>query len=445
MLGFETGLAGAVVEHLADGVLVIVDGEVVLANPAMARLAGAAVLEGAPAPDWIPRVRGTLADLETTLHGRPVTISSTPLDGAQLITVRDRTEQVELVRLAHRDGLTGLLNQKSFTIRLHEEAERLAAVERPLGLIVVDLDHFKRVNDEHGHPTGDRVLKETAERISGVARAIDSVGRLGGEEFGWLLPDASAEQLLTAAERLRERFASTPFAGGLRVTVSVGFCDLATAGSVEALMQHADEALYWAKETGRDAALGWTPATDERLRRVRASRGAIGALAEIADELDPATDQGHGERVAALAAALAISQGWAPRDQARMHQAGRLHDLGKAAISESVLGRPGPLAPLEHTHVRAHAAIGAALAEDAVDAEQADWIRHHHAPWQAAPEGAQLLAIADTWDAMTSDRCYRPALDRDAAIAELERVSGTQLHPEAPRLVRAALDWFSPG
>jgi diguanylate cyclase (GGDEF)-like protein len=128
-------------------------------------------------------------------------------DVAQLVTVHDRSaeaaREAALVRQAHRDGLTGLLNQRSFTARLAEETERLSARGRPLGLVVVDPDHFKAVNDEYGHPVGDRVLAQAAQRIAAEARAIDSVGRIGGEEFAWLLPDASAAETLAAAERVR--------------------------------------------------------------------------------------------------------------------------------------------------------------------------------------------------------------------------------------------------
>ena len=179
-----------------------------------------------------------------------------------LVVLRDRSahaeREAELTRLAHRDGLTGLLNRRAFDLRLHEEADRLAARGRPLGLVLIDLDHFKRVNDEHGHPAGDQVLAEAARRIESVARTADSVGRLGGEEFGWLLPDATEADLLAAVARLRARFGATPFpAGGqrLHLSASLGFCDLRTAGGADQLVARADEALYLAKSCGRDMAL----------------------------------------------------------------------------------------------------------------------------------------------------------------------------------------------
>src|SRR4029079_410169 len=153
---------------------------------------------------------------------------------------------------------------------------RLSARGRPLGLVVVDLDHFKAVNDEYGHPVGDRVLAEAAQRIAAEARAIDSVGRIGGEEFAWLLPDASAAETLAAAERVRAAMRARPFAHGLALTASIRGCDLASAPDAATLMERADQALYWAKAHGRDAALRWTATTASAAARARGLTRAPG-------------------------------------------------------------------------------------------------------------------------------------------------------------------------
>ena len=315
---------------------------------------------------------------------------------------------------------------------------------------MVDLDHFKAINDVHGHPTGDRVLAEAAGRIAGAARAVDTVARIGGEEFARLLADDAAESALLAAQRLRSAINETPFAGGLRVTASMGICDLSTARDPERLLARADEALYWAKAFGRDAALVWSARTAGRIARGRA--GAMDALAEIADEAPGAASR-HGARVASFAVALAEALGWDARDQARLHQAARLHDVGKAALPDELLSRPGPLSGPELEHVRQHAHIGAGLAAGVLDPEQCDWVRHHHERWDGAgypaalaagaiPEGAQLLGLADAWDTMTSGRPYRAALTPENALAEIDHVAGTHLRPDAGRLLRTALEWL---
>ena len=174
------------------------------------------------------------------------------------------------------------------------------------------------------------MLAEAAARIAGAARAVDTVGRIGGEEFAWLLPGDDAEAALVAAHRLRDTIRERPFAAGLDVTASMGICDIATAGDGDALLRRADEALYWAKAFGRDAALVWSPATAARIERARDGDH---------DDAD------HGRRVAAIAIALAEARGWAPAAQARLHRAALVHDIGKVALPDAMLNRPGPLTP----------------------------------------------------------------------------------------------------
>src|SRR4051812_42647301 len=156
-------VAAAALDGLGDGVLVVAEGTVLVANGAAHRLTGhrPGELVGGPAPAWVATARAHGGTLELALPGGDgrrrragITVTPCPLPGgepASLVTVHDRSaeaaREAELVRAAHRDGLTGLLNQRSFTERLREEADRLAARGRPLGLVVVDLDHFKAVND----------------------------------------------------------------------------------------------------------------------------------------------------------------------------------------------------------------------------------------------------------------------------------------------------------
>jgi len=221
-------------------------------------------------------------------------------------------------------------------------------------------------------------------------------------------------------------------------------------------MERADQALYWAKAHGRDAALQWSERIAARVDRARALAGApddrVDALAALADEAGP--DDGHGRRVADVSVALAARLDWSPMRQARLHRAARVHDAGKALLSDGLLGRPGPLSALEAAHVRQHPALGAALAAGALDGEQVRWVRHHHERWDGAgypdgpagaeiPDGARILALADARDAMTTDRPYRRALPADAALAEIDRLSGAQFTPGAAPLLGEALSWWS--
>ena len=168
------------------------------------------------------------------------------------LAVSNSRGRERLVALATTDPLTGLANHGAFHERLAEEVERSGRSGSPLTLVTIDLDHFKRVNDTHGHLVGDDVLREVARRLRDCARRGDITARVGGEELGWLLPATDVEQGMEAAERLRERIAGTPFPVAGRVTASFGVAALGPRGGAD-LAHRADQALYRAKEGGRDA------------------------------------------------------------------------------------------------------------------------------------------------------------------------------------------------
>jgi len=153
-------------------------------------------------------------------------------------------------RLAVTDGLTGLYNRRYLTERMTEHDAGAGTVS----LLVVDLDHFKRVNDTYGHVAGDAVLREAAARISSVCRSTDVVARYGGEEFVVLLPDTGEDEAHRLAERIRTTLRETPVAeaaGSIPITASVGAATR-TGADIHRLMESADRALYRAKEEGRD-------------------------------------------------------------------------------------------------------------------------------------------------------------------------------------------------
>jgi diguanylate cyclase (GGDEF)-like protein len=158
---------------------------------------------------------------------------------------------------ADRDGLTKIGNRRSFEVRLADEAARHGRYEQPLSLVLVDLDHFKHVNDTFGHPAGDEVLRDLAALLGEGLRNSDYVARYGGEEFALILPHTSREQAALLAERLRQRVAERVFRTGtgktgLNLTVSVGVASLAPGGTSQGLVLLADQALYVAKNSGRN-------------------------------------------------------------------------------------------------------------------------------------------------------------------------------------------------
>ncbi len=258
--GLVAGESGAVVRFHGDegmvlgaaGPLVRVGDRVPVAAAAEGALVAPVVVEGAP---W----GVVLADGARVCAGAPAAEQPgelverlrrlAPLVSLAVTNSRGRER---LVALATTDPLTGLANHGAFHERFAEEVARAGRSGAPLTLVMIDLDHFKRVNDTHGHLEGDEVLREVARRLRHCARRGDVPARVGGEELAWLLPATDAPQGLEAAERLRAHIADTPFGAVGRLTASLGVASLGPAGAAD-LAHRADAALYQAKEGGRNA------------------------------------------------------------------------------------------------------------------------------------------------------------------------------------------------
>ena len=211
---------------------------------------------------------GVVHDFETLLKARDgqdrwVLITLVPLvyDGAPSvlgtvldITGRKRMEE-ELRRLATTDALTGAANRGHFLQRAGAELERARRYGRPLAVLMLDIDHFKQINDQHGHAVGDEAIRQTTAACRALVRQQDLVGRLGGEEFGILLPEADLAAALHLAERLRARIAALELAlpaGTLRMTASFGVAQWQAGDGVDELLGQADRGLYAAKRAGRN-------------------------------------------------------------------------------------------------------------------------------------------------------------------------------------------------
>jgi diguanylate cyclase (GGDEF)-like protein/PAS domain S-box-containing protein len=183
------------------------------------------------------------------------------------LAVASADARQQLATLAATDHLTGLSNRRAFEERLEAEVERAERHGMPLALVVLDLDHFKRVNDTHGHEVGDRVLREVARRLGTLRRAGDDQARLGGEEFAWILPGSDADGALIVAERARRLIGEDPFPGVGPLTISAGVCALVEAVDGGELFRLADAALYEAKRLGRDRSCRHDPSGAPALQR----------------------------------------------------------------------------------------------------------------------------------------------------------------------------------
>jgi diguanylate cyclase (GGDEF)-like protein/putative nucleotidyltransferase with HDIG domain len=343
---------------------------------------------------------------------------------------------------AETDGLTGLRNHRSFHASLREAVE--GDDPGPTALVVLDIDDFKGINDRFGHPVGDEVLRALAEALRTVFEP-DSVFRVGGEEFAALLERCDAEAARARVARLHTHLAVRVFPHHERTTISAGIAVYPTMASERnELVRLADSALYWAKDHGKartcvyDVSVVRTRSVQEiaELAERQARLRAAESLIRVVDARDTYTGA-HSEAVSRLGEGIARSLGLDEELVAQIRLAGLLHDLGKIAIPDRILQKPGALDAEEAVVLRQHVEIGYRLLEGLGVSPIDQWIRHHHESWDGSgyphglsgediPLGSRIILVADAFDAMTTNRTYRAGGTRREAIAELRRCSWTQ-------------------
>ena len=370
---------------------------------------------------------------------------------------RSSSRELRALRLALTDPLTGLGNYRHFHERLQGELATVEDDRTPLTLCLVDVDDFKLINDRFGHPAGDRVLK----RVAGLLRQGGEAFRLGGDEFAVLLTGLDQREALVAAESIVDRIASLQGDAVDSVSVSVGVASFPGRGvGRDEVVRLADNALYWAKEHGKNQVRLYRPdvAGLKPLKSVAAGLDrsarfrAAASLAKAVDERDADTAS-HSERVSDLAARIAARLGLDAEQTELTRLATSLHDLGKLAIPEQILHKPGRLTEAERLVVEQHPRTGFQMLENLGIDPVADLVLHHHERWDGTgypdglrgeeiPLGARIIFVADAYDAMTSDRVYQRRLTHQEAIAELTHCAGTQFDP---LVVTALVQEFSGG
>jgi diguanylate cyclase (GGDEF)-like protein len=225
------------------------------ADPTAARVRSQGYRRGVAAPVTVDGRRwGAVLAASTSDRPLPADAEARLERFADMVSLAIAQAQLleDLARRASTDALTGLLNQGEFHRRLEDECARAARYRRPLSLALLDLDHFKAINDSRGHLVGDRVLQAVAGAIAPVVRPQDLLGRVGGEEFGLVLPETEADAAMAAAERVRVVVEELRVEGIPPVTLSAGVAELAAGATPATLYAAADRVLYDAKRTGRN-------------------------------------------------------------------------------------------------------------------------------------------------------------------------------------------------
>jgi len=366
---------------------------------------------------------------------------------------RSTHRALDAIKLALTDPLTGLGNHRHFHERLQREFAAAADGDGLVSLCLLDVDNFKRINDQFGHPAGDRVLSQVAARLRQGGEAF----RLGGDEFAVLLPGTEENMALAIAQSIVARISESDLAVG-EITVSAGVATFPQHGRErDSLIRLADGALYWAKEHGKNQVRVALPDVAERSGSRRVASGADRvARFRAAASLARAVDSGdghkgsHSERVSTLVVKIATQLGLSTEEVELTRLAANLHDLGKLAIPEEILHKSGALSEADRLVLERHPQIGYRMLESLGVDPIADWVLHHHERWDGAgypdglagaeiPLGSRIIFVADAFDAMTSKRLYRTPLTNEEAIREIESCAGSQFDPEVVRAFLATV------
>jgi diguanylate cyclase (GGDEF)-like protein len=356
-----------------------------------------------------------------------------------------------LVDAVQRDTLTGRLNHGAVVDAVAVAVEHSKEDGRPFGIVLLDIDNFRSLNDNYGHAAADEALLAVVDVLEREVPEHAVVGRYGPDELLVVVPTEEVHTIEAVLERVRSALVDHALqfeaSERLPLTLSAGVCTFpAHADSVTGLLTVAALTLQEAKSSGGDAVRFADTATEarEETRTFDVYQGLILAV----DTKDRYTKR-HSEDVARYGIFLAERLGLAPETIATVRVAGLLHDVGKIGIPDQILRKPGKLTEAEYTVVKQHAALGDMIVRDLPDIDLIrQGVRHHHERWdgdgyldrlagEEIPLIARILAIGDAFSAMTTSRPYRKALDIHEALTRLGDAAGTQLDE---RLVRAFIE-----
>jgi diguanylate cyclase (GGDEF)-like protein/putative nucleotidyltransferase with HDIG domain len=373
--------------------------------------------------------------------------------GAAQQLAAERLARTEAERLSRVDTLTGLYNRRHAMETIEHELARAGRTASAVGVLMFDVDFFKRINDVHGHTGGDEVLIEVARRLRAGVRSWDTVARVGGEEFCVVAPDIGSEAAAAElGERLRVAIAERAVILGpgvaLPTTVSVGVALLHDGeGSAEHAIDCADRALYAAKRRGRNVLRRFSELDQGDLRAEQPECLRVAEALAVAGDLREGLTAQHSREVAALSAAIAERLDLDEDEALRAQLGGWLHDIGKIAVPDGILTKPGSLTDDEWDIIRTHPVVGDELLRHFPELALAcDAVRHHHERYDGAgypdqlagdaiPVEARIVCVADAYAAMVGERPYQRPRSRTDAIAELRRCAGTQFDPRIVELL----------
>jgi diguanylate cyclase (GGDEF)-like protein/PAS domain S-box-containing protein len=369
---------------------------------------------------WHEAMDGKLFPVETMLT--PII-----LNGRKVLHVlwRDISERKEMEQrleyLSYHDHLTGLFNRRLFV----EELKRKDIRENyPITLIMADVNGLKLVNDSFGHTKGDELLIKTAEVIKKFCRPEDTVCRVGGDEFVVIMPKTTTREAEKIVHSIQTNCSKEKVAS-IEISISFGYeTKLSEDEDINEVLKKAEDYLYKRKLFESPSMRGKT----------------IKAIINTLNEKNKREEQ-HSQRVSELCANMGEALGLSENEIKELETVGLLHDIGKVAIDENILNKPDKLTTEEQEEIGRHPEIGYRILSSVNDmSEMAEYVLAHHERWDGKgyPKGlkgneiplqARIMAIADTYDAITSERPYRRAHSVEFAVEELVKNSGSQFDP----------------
>ena len=371
------------------------------------------------------------------------------------------------------DALTGVGSRKLLEDKLQTECARAKRYKRQFSVAIIDLDNFKTINDVLGHAAGDDTLRKLAKCMKSRKRTSDVLTRYGGDEFVILMPETKAEDAVTLLERIRNKVQEIKVVENLPMTISCGIAQSLSEAtdSPRELIRRADLALYEAKSAGRNCVKVWDETMSkaindndietEKIKKLQRRIAGLSVQAEKvfiqsiwglvqALEAKDSYTKKHSENVMHYAVGIATTMKIAPKQLDIIRRAAMIHDIGKIGIPDAILSKPGKLTPRERTIIEQHPLVAVRILEKMTFLEQEIAIvRHHHEKWNgqgypdglsnnSIPIGARIMAVADTFDALTSNRSYHNARSLNEAIEILVDSSG---YDYEPRAVKGMVAW----
>ncbi|MFZ5988677.1 MAG: bifunctional diguanylate cyclase/phosphohydrolase [Bacillota bacterium] len=410
---------------------------------------------------------GQLNEITNSAPGLLFTLSATRVAvivASIMVAYTSEQERKHIKRLewlASIDGVTGVYNHRYFQTRLEEEIVRANDRNSSLGMMMIDVDNFKRYNDTYGHKAGDILLSKTSEIFMTETRKQDIVCRYGGDEFAILMPEANSKGILSVIERIRKAFNEMTDSEEFyrlpdQITLSVGYSIYPDfARNKDDLIMQADSALYQAKNMGRNNVQLYRDVFEDIKAFFNSDEhqlfGGLRALLGTVSAKDKYT-LGHSERVMDYAVMIGRSMGLTSERLRLLKIAALLHDIGKVEIPEAVLNKCEPLTSGELNILRKHPSYSVDILEPLSSMELLiDSIKYHHERFDGKgyPSGikgndipleARILCVADAFDAMLSDRPYRKGMKMDQVVSELKNNSGTQFDPETVKAFLSTLN-----